>query len=245
MKNLRLLLVLCAFVLLPACKTTVITEEDRELPDDSVAVEEVENSEEAEETEEPMAKDEDNSKADPAVEPDPSPDPDPDPQSEGEDNEIDVAYTADMSQSFIAFTGTKGSAVSHEGKFTDYNFSLWKKNGVPVATSIRITIGSMVTDSDGLTKHLLNEDFFESETYPDAIFQSTSVEEGASAGWYVINGTLTMKDTTVPLALNAQITDTYVLISHTLDRTAFNIGEPGKIDSEVPLEVKIVLKEIT
>jgi polyisoprenoid-binding protein YceI len=184
-------------ILLSACSTEVITEEDRELP------------------------------------------------AEGEQMD-EVSFTGTLSEipteSFIAFTGSKGAALSFEGKFNEFETAVEFAEGEPVSVSTTIQIKSMETDVQKLTDHLLNPDFFETETYEEATFTSSSVElmEG---GLYFVTGDLTIKDVTLEENITFNITQNYIEGIHTIDRTLYNVGnaEDG-VDLEVPLEFKVVLQ---
>ena len=97
----------------------------------------------------------------------------------------------------------------------------------------------MVTDSDGLTDHLLNPDFFESETYPEATFTSTNIQK-QSDDQYVVEGELTMKGVTQPVTLNTQLTNEFLYAEYDLNRLDFGIGEEGAVDTIVPMTFKMV-----
>lgn len=153
-----------------------------------------------------------------------------------------ATYTADLSQSNISFTGTKGPAFKQQGKFTDFDFSLTMEDGSPTATSVTINLLSMVTGSQGLTDHLLDPDFFEAGTWPEATFTSTSIEQ-VEGNTYMVDGNLTMHGQTHAESIKMTITDEYLRAVHSLDRTKYGVGAaPGglkSIDAQVPVEIKI------
>ena len=201
---------------LSACSTTVVTEEDRALPPEPPKVVVEESSSSSESSE-----------------------------SSEEVVTGPETFVADMSQSFIAFVGSKGDLVSHEGKFEDFSFSLKKENGEPTSTEISIAIDSMVTDSDGLTRHLLNQDFFDAPQHPTATFVSDSFEAKGRES-YAVTGDLTIKGVTQTITVDASVTDTYLVSTFEIDRTNFAVGNPPggpkSIDAGVPIEVKVVFK---
>ena len=197
---------LCASALLvvslSACKTTVVTDEERELPQKEQ-------------------------------------------QNNGGSAQVSTkTYVADLTQSFIAFTGSKGIAVSHEGRFNTYHFTFDRAKDIAKSSlELTIDIRSLKTDSDGLTRHLLNEDFFEADSYPLATFSAKKFAE-IGAGLYAVTGDLTLKGVTKSITFDAEITDNYFVMKYDLDRVAFNVGGSGKylteLDVIVPIEAKIV-----
>lgn len=78
----------------------------------------------------------------------------------------------------------------------------------------------------GLERHLKNEDFFDTNTYPTATFEVTSVAP-APQGGYVVNGTLTLKDVTRPVSIPANIYlengQLHVHADFSIDRTEWGI----------------------
>lgn len=107
------------------------------------------------------------------------------------------------------------------------------------ATSVWTQVGGP------LTNHLKNPDFFDVQEYPDAKFQSTSVEPvDAGAGKYTITGDLTLHGVTKPISAPAtiQITDAgLTLISQfSIDRTEFGMtGVTERVEKTVSLTVVI------
>ncbi len=189
-------------ILLSACSTSVVTEEDRELPTDTM---------------EGM-------------------------QDEGFTGE----KTADPATSFIAFVGTRGETTSHECKFNQFTTSVEFTDGVPESINATIAIQSLETESDGLTRHLLSADFFEAETFSEAVFSSTSVTPADAPDTYTVTGVFTIKDVSQEETFTATITQEYLQASHTLDRTDYNVGGPidglKATNAEVPLELKILFQ---
>ena len=207
-------------IFLAACSTSVVSEEERALPTEPVV------------------------DSQPAPAPAPVPAEETDPPAEETANPL--SYEADLSQSLISFVGSKGSLVSHEGKFENYEFSLTSDDGIANASiELNIDLSSMVTDSDRLTEHLQNEDFFDGATHPKVMFTSTSIAFRGN-DVYAITGDLTIKGVTKSVTINSRITDKFLTASYDLDRTVFGVGGPADgvkgIDAAVPVEVKIVFK---
>lgn len=84
-------------------------------------------------------------------------------------------------------------------------------------------------DSDKLTGHLKNADFFDVEKYPEAHFKTTSVEAVAGGKSYKLKGDLTIKDKTEPIEFEATVSkagNTYTAKASTqiTDRTKYGIN---------------------
>ena len=198
--HVRLLLPLFALaILLSACSSTVVTDEERRLPDG-----------------EAMEKMEDGT----------------------------VSREVYLSQSYIAFTG-KNSKSTQEGKFTEFTVDLEEEGDVLTGLAVVIDVSSMVTGSQKLTDHLLNPDFFEVETWPEIVFESTSIE--AVEDSYTVTGTLEMHGETGEVSFDLMLTNEYITAEFTVSRDAYGIGEPYdgsmmSIEDEIPMEVKVVFK---
>lgn len=150
-------------------------------------------------------------------------------------------------ESYIAFTGTKNNfAASHQGEFENFDVTINLDSEDPhnlekAQVDVMIDVTSMKTDSQGLTDHLLNPDFFESETYPKATFKSSTITKTGAKN-YDLKGDLTIKDVTKSAVFNTEITNEYAVFKYDLNRLDFNVGSEGKVDNLVPLEVKLIFK---
>jgi polyisoprenoid-binding protein YceI len=201
-------------LLLVSCKTTVLTEEDRALP-----------------------------------EPPPPPENETTTAIEFPTETVQLEYTAKMDESFIAFTGKKGDLVSHEGLFEKFDLRITLPgpplNPEEAKVILSIDIRSITTDSDGLTQHLLADDFFDAENYPTATFTATDIQKKEGNG-FAITGDLTIRDVTESVTFDAVITEQYMTMTYDLDRTIFGVGPPAEglkaIDAIVTLEAKIVFE---
>lgn len=150
-------------------------------------------------------------------------------------------------ESYLAFTGKAAGIVKHQGEFENFTVDINLDASEPgnlekASVTVDIDINSMKTDSNGLTKHLLNPDYFESEVYPKAIFTSTKITKTGPEK-YDINGQLTIKDITKPVVLKADITNDYAVLKYDMNRLDFNVGvDQTKADNDVPLEVKLIFQ---
>jgi polyisoprenoid-binding protein YceI len=62
----------------------------------------------------------------------------------------------------------------------------------------KVKVGSLQIKDERLKGHLLSPDFFDAERYPEIVYQSTSLT--VNDGVLTSEGTLTIKETTVPVA---------------------------------------------
>jgi polyisoprenoid-binding protein YceI len=67
----------------------------------------------------------------------------------------------------------------------------------------RADMDSINTNNEQRDAHLRNSDFFETEKYPELVFQSTKVER-VDEGTYNLYGDLTMKGVTKPVKLHVE-----------------------------------------
>jgi len=102
-------------------------------------------------------------------------------------------------------------------------------------SSVTATIRADTIDTKNKKRdaHLLLEDFLDVEKFPEIEFKSTSVRRGRDRDSLDVDGTLTVKDKTVPIALAVNEMDrsrspsgeefVYYSATTTLDRLAFGI----------------------
>ena len=98
----------------------------------------------------------------------------------------------------------------------------------------RIRAGSVDTGNKRRDAHLLRGDFFDVEKFPDIEFRSTSIRRGKDRDALDVEGELTIKDKTVPIALAVNEMDrsrsprgeefVYYSATTELDRRAFGIN---------------------
>jgi polyisoprenoid-binding protein YceI len=84
------------------------------------------------------------------------------------------------------------------------------------------SISTGVADRDG---HLKSDDFFNAEKYPQLSFKSTGVKH-LSANELVIEGEMTIRDVTKPIALSAELSD---IVVDPYGQTKVGISLTGKI----------------
>lgn len=113
----------------------------------------------------------------------------------------------------VQWTGSKPTGSKHDGGFKTLSGTATVADEELLAMEATIQIASMWSDNDKLTKHLLNADFFESQTYPESKFVSTEIREATAeekAGetadaTHWVTGNFTLKGTTKSITFPATI----------------------------------------
>ena len=164
--------------------------------------------------------------------------------------ETDAAITYSFGEeSTIGFTGSKVTG-SHDGGFKAFEGSFVLDGGQLVGENNQIVIkmDSLWSDNDRLTGHLLGEDFFEVETYPEASFKVTAATQGPDKATYTLTGNFTLHGVTKTIMFPATITqegDNYRLVSEfVINRTDYGIVYPGRADDLIRDEVVIRLNMV-
>ena len=129
---------------------------------------------------------------------------------------------------------TIGFAIRHyeinwvEGRFKDFTGSINYDEKDVTKSTVEFTakIESVDTGVAPRDKHLRTADFFEAEKYPELTFKSTGIERKGKDK-YVLNGDLTLKGVTKPVALPFTITGA---ISDPRGNTRFGIDAHTKIN---------------
>lgn len=119
-------------------------------------------------------------------------------------------------------------------------------------SSVTATIKASSVDTGNKRRdtHLRSPDFFDAEKFPDIEFKSTRVERGRDRDSLDVDGTLTVRDKTVPIALavnemdrsRSPNGDEYIYYSATteLDRLAFGISYgPGVIGRKLKVTINV------
>jgi polyisoprenoid-binding protein YceI len=138
----------------------------------------------------------------------------------------------------IQFTGFKDDA-SHAGGFEEFTGTVKLVPDDLESSEIHLEIktGSLWSDHPGLTAHLLNEDFFDVEKFPKAVFQSKTLrkarpDERIGAGRrnvsHVLTGQLKLLAATekLDIPMEIKLTDDALTVKGTyhLDRTQFGMN---------------------
>jgi polyisoprenoid-binding protein YceI len=119
-----------------------------------------------------------------------------------------TTWSLDRSHSNVTFTVTHLVISEVEGRFTDFDVKLTQPNPdnfVGASVTADIKTASITTDNTDRDKHLRSNDFLNAEKYPSLTFKSTKFEKTGSDS-YKIHGTLTIREVTKPVVLDARFT---------------------------------------
>ncbi len=146
----------------------------------------------------------------------------------------------------IHFVGSKVTG-SHEGGFKEFTGHFTIADGEPVGTDHRVVIDmdSTWSDSERLTGHLKNADFFDVEKFPTSTFEATSIEK-LGEGSYRVAGNFTLHGVTKNIAFPVTVTgngpEVEIGAKFDINRKDFGIVYSGKTDDLIRDEVVIELK---
>jgi polyisoprenoid-binding protein YceI len=105
-------------------------------------------------------------------------------------------YAIDGAHSSTNFTVKHMGISTVHGRFTDVSGTIQFDEKSPDKSSVTAVIKTATVNTDNATrdKHLNTPDFFDTATYPEIRFQSTSVRN--VGGKYIATGNLTIRDVT-------------------------------------------------
>lgn len=143
-----------------------------------------------------------------------------------------------------------------EGQFKDFSTEI-KFNPDKLDESkitVEVDTDSVFTDYDEVAKNLLSKDWLSAVNFPKAIFISKTISRMPYSDNYYADGTLKLRDKTLPVTLNFQvqfsgdknaIAKGYV----TIRRTDFGIGQgqwvkDDAVKNEVRVEFRVVAEKI-
>lgn len=167
-----------------------------------------------------------------------------------------VEKTADASASGTKYVFTSASEVkfvgskvtgSHAGGFKTFKGHFTIKDGAPVGNDHKVVIdmNSTYSDSDKLTAHLKNADFFDVEKFPESTFDVTEIKKDSDTA-YTVSGNFTLHGVTKNISFPATVSQNgdKVNINSKFDikRKDFKIEYAGKADDLIRDEVVIELK---
>ena len=148
-------------------------------------------------------------------------------------------WAIDPSHTHILFFVNHFGMSDIQGEFLEFDGTFMLDTDAPENSSIEVTIAVDSLDSGwpARDEHLINPDFFESETYPIMTFRSTAVEL-TGEDMAAVTGDLTIKETTLPVTLDVTLNglqDDHPILpgqqgfagftaTTTLLRSAFDVG---------------------
>ncbi len=157
-----------------------------------------------------------------------------------------LAWVFDGSTSSIGFIGSKVTG-SHNGGFTEFSGTVNCPDRADL-TSCRVDftvqMASVFTDTERLTGHLQNDDFFDVPNHPTATFVSTAIAI-ETATTMQVTGNLTLRGTTKSITFPATVQmgpDGFEMSSEfALNRMDFGVSYAGREDDLIREEVVIKL----
>lgn len=107
-------------------------------------------------------------------------------------------WTVDPVHSVAGFSVRHMAVGTFRGEFAEIDASLidGKLRG-------NVNVSSLALKDERLTGHVLSPDFFDAEQFPEIIFESNALS--IANGTLTAEGTLTIKDTTVPVTATGRI----------------------------------------
>jgi polyisoprenoid-binding protein YceI len=145
----------------------------------------------------------------------------------------------------INFVGSKVTG-SHDGGFKTFSGHFTILGDEPVGDDHRVEIDmdSTWSDSERLTRHLKNEDFFHVEQFPTSTFEATSIaRQGGDA--FSISGNFTLhgvtKNITFPATVSRDGETIHIGAEFDINRKDFGIVYAGMTDDLIRDEVVIKL----
>jgi polyisoprenoid-binding protein YceI len=156
-------------------------------------------------------------------------------------------YAFGPETSSIDFVGSKVTG-SHKGGFKKFTgeLNVIEDRLVPAGNKVVIDMDSTWSDSDRLTGHLKNADFFDVPKFPTATFITTGIDKGATNS--TVTGNLTLHGVTKQISFPADIIFTNGAVNLNaeffLNRNDFDIKYTGKADDLIRQEVVLKLKVV-
>lgn len=147
----------------------------------------------------------------------------------------------------IEFVGSKVTG-KHEGGFKEFSGTIELVANDPTKSKVSIEIDtkSVYSDADGLTQHLMTEDFFHVEKFPKATFVSTEIKTGGESGaTHTVTGNLELrgetKSITFPATINVEGDTVTAKSEFSINRKDFKIEYAGMPDDLIRDDVLIKL----
>jgi polyisoprenoid-binding protein YceI len=117
-----------------------------------------------------------------------------------------VKYEIDQAHTHLGFTAKHLAVSTVRGLFNKFEGSFEGPEDEPAKArgEVKIEVASIESRSEKRDTHLKSADFFDAEKYPYMTFKLTSLEPVDEENFRV-HGTLTIKDITKPIVLDATI----------------------------------------
>ena len=116
-------------------------------------------------------------------------------------------YNLDVTHTRIGFSARHAMVTTVRGQFNDFTGTARIDLANPTASSAQITIqtASIGTGNEDRDGHLRSGDFFDAETFPEIVFNTTAVSR-KNADAFTLLGDLTIKDVSRPVSIDFDLT---------------------------------------
>ena len=141
-------------------------------------------------------------------------------------------------ESRIEWLGAKVTK-DHPGGFKKFNGTLSVDGGSPKSVQVEVDVASMFSDSDKLTKHLLNADFLDVEKYTKASFQSSQIADGKITGMLDMHGV--QKEISFHAELTTDAGEASLKAEFTINRRLWGINYDGRANDLIKDDVLLKL----
>ena len=162
-------------------------------------------------------------------------------------------YQIDPAHSRVGFATRHMTVSVIRGQFREFKGTVTTADDNPASAQVELTVqvASIDTGIEPRDNHLRGDDYFAVEKYPELRFKSTSIEP-AGGGRFRVTGDLTIRDTTKPVTLEAELggpiqdpfgnTRVGITLTGTISRKAWGLTANPTIESGGPViadEVKL------
>jgi polyisoprenoid-binding protein YceI len=127
----------------------------------------------------------------------------------------------------------------HPGGFRSFNGKLAMEGSAPKSLQVDVQVSSMFSDSEKLTKHLLNADFLDAGKFATASFKSTEIGDGKITGILDMHGI--QKEISFPAEIKAAAGSASLKADFTIDRRLWGINYDGRANDLIKDEVLLRL----
>ena len=126
-------------------------------------------------------------------------------------NTLTGTYDLDATHSTVGFTVRHAMVTKVRGNFNDFQATLTVNQENPAESKVEATAETASVDTRNADRdaHVRNEDFFDTDNYPQMTFVSTAFDVDAS-GNGTVTGDLTIKGTTKSVTLDVETFGTEV-----------------------------------
>lgn len=151
----------------------------------------------------------------------------------------------DTAQSEIRLRAVKVT-LAHDGGFRTFSGTATAdESGDLAGLEIDIDTRSIWSDTERLTSHLKNEDFFDVERYPSATFWSDNIAPIDSGGFtHLVTGNLAMhaqvRSITFPAKVTSSADGVHAIGDFIIDRKQWGVNYSGKPDDLIENDVRIL-----